>query len=87
VLPKEKVSVAASADEKESTLRMNTQGRLRLSKAPLPSSAVTTCDGDLASERTVSTGPLDAPPYIRSSPRGAGSSEVSLLRLLACIGE
>jgi hypothetical protein len=78
VLPKEKVPVAAGAVEKESTLRKSGQGRLRLRKAP-PSSAVTTYDGDLASDRPVYTAPLHAPPSILSSPRGAGSSEVSRL--------
>jgi hypothetical protein len=76
VLPKEKVPLAASAVEKESTPRKSGQGRLRLRKAP-PSSAVTTYDGDVASDRTVSTAPLHAPPSVHSSPRGAGSSEVS----------
>jgi hypothetical protein len=74
VLPKE-VPLAASAVEKESTPPKSGQGRLRLRKAP-PSSAVTTYDGDVASDRTASTAPLHAPPSIHSSPR-AGSSEVS----------
>jgi hypothetical protein len=80
VLPKAKVPVTARGEEKESTpLKNEKQGRLRLRKAPkaLPSSAVTSCDGDLASDRTDSTAPLHALPSIRSSPRGAGSSEVS----------
>jgi hypothetical protein len=89
VLPKAKVPVAESAVDKESTPRKNEkQGRLRLRKAPkaLPSSAVTSCDGDLASDRTDSTAPLHAPPSILSSPRGAGSSEVSRVDLCAlCI--
>lgn len=78
VLPNEKGPVASSAADKESTPRRSGQGRLRPRKAP-PSSAVTTYDGDLASDRTVSNAPLHAPPSIRSSPRGAASSEVSRL--------
>jgi hypothetical protein len=84
-LPKAKVPVAASATEKGSTPRKNEeQGRLRLRKDPkaLPSSAVMSCDGDLASDRTDSTAPLHAPPSILSSPRGAGSSEVSRVHIL-----
>jgi hypothetical protein len=79
VLPKEKVALAASAVEKESTPRRSGQGRLRLRKAPpRPSSAVRTYDGDdVASERTLSSAPLHAPPSLRSSPRDAGSSEAS----------
>jgi hypothetical protein len=84
VLPKQKVPLTASAAEKESTPRRSGQGRLRLRKAP-PSSAVTTYDGDVASDRTVSNAPLHAPPSIRSSPRGAASSEVSLFDI--SIGE
>jgi hypothetical protein len=80
-LPKEKVPLAAIAAEKESTPRRSGQGRLRLRKAP-PSSAVTTYDGDLASNRSVPSVLLHAPPSIRSSPRGAASSEVS--RFMAC---
>jgi hypothetical protein len=79
VLAKEKVALAASAVEKESTPRRSGQGRLRLRKAPpRPSSAVTTYDGDdVASGRKLPSTSLHAPPSVLSSPRGAGSSEVS----------
>jgi hypothetical protein len=75
VLPTAKAPAVASAVEKESTTQKNGQRRLRLRKAPArPSSAVTTFDGDQASDQTVYAPPSSS----ISSPRGAGSSEVRI---------